>query len=110
MIEQVAQLEQHVDTLLTLLESAKLKIGELNRENNDLKQQVNQLDENLLERTMQLEAATEQNEKLTAQVRQLEGEVEDKLSRESQIRDRLRLILTKIDSIETELTSAGAME
>lgn len=110
MIEQVEQLEQHVDTLLTLLESAKLKIGELNRENDDLKQQVNKLDENLLERTMQLEAATEQNEKLTAHVQQLEGEVEDKVTREGQIRDRLRLILNKIDSIETELTSAGAME
>ena len=42
-----------------------------------------------------------------SQIEQLEGNVESMTSKESQIRDRLRTILTKIDSIETELTSAG---
>ena len=99
MMDQIEQLEQHVETLLKLLESAKTKIIELGRENEKLKTQ--------LEQAGDLDAS---NQKLDAQVRQLQGEVEEKVTKESQIRERLRLILSKIDTIETELTSAGGME
>jgi chromosome segregation ATPase len=99
MIDQVEQLEQHVGTLLTLLESAKQKVAEYRRENEGLHQQVDQVLEIKL-----------QNEQLQQQVRQLEAEIESMASKESQIRERLRTILSKIDSIENELTSAGGSE
>jgi chromosome segregation ATPase len=95
-MDQVEQLEQHVDTLLKLLESAKAKIGELLAENGTLKKNLSE--------------ANTQNEQLLAQVFELQGDIEERTGKETQIRDRLRLILSKIDSIETELTSAGSVD
>lgn len=110
MMDQVEQLEQHVETLLKLLESAKIKIGEINRENENLQQQLDNLDEELKDHKNQLGEAIALNGQLKSQVERLEGDVEGMTSKESQIRDRLRTILSKIDSIETELTSAGSIE
>lgn len=107
MMDQVEQLEQHVETLLRLLESAKTKIGELNRDNENMQQQIDHLGDELKQHQDQLGDAITLNEQLKSQIEQLEGNVESMTSKESQIRDRLRTILTKIDSIETELTSAG---
>jgi DNA repair exonuclease SbcCD ATPase subunit len=99
MIDQVELLEQHVETLLTLLESSKLKVVELKRENEGLQQQIDQMSEVALH-----------NEQLQGQVQQLEAEMEGMASKETQIRERLRTILSKIDSIENELTSAGSAD
>lgn len=95
MMDQVELLEGHVETLLKLLESAKAKIGEMARENDQLKLQV----ENAAE-------LSRENVRLESQVQELESELESHASKESQIRDRLKTILTKIDTIENEMTSA----
>jgi FtsZ-binding cell division protein ZapB len=50
------------------------------------------------------------NDQLQNQVHQLEGEIEAMAGKETQIRERLRTILGKIDTIENELTSAGGVE
>ena len=110
MMDQVEQLEQHVETLLKLLASAKTKINELNRENDGIKQQGITLNEDLKLHQDQLHETIAHNKQLQAQVSQLEGEIEGMTSKESQIRDRLRTILGKIDTIESELTSAGSLE
>ena len=108
MMEQVELLEQHIETLLKLLESAKSKIGELAQENGGLKAQAEKMTGDLkshIDKIIEVEA---QNEELQAQIGRLEEEIEGRSTRESQIRDRLCTILNKIDSIETELTSAGS--
>jgi chromosome segregation ATPase len=103
MMDQVELLEQHVEALLRLLESAKIKVAELEGANSELQGKVNHLEE------VELELTT-QNEQLQNQVHQLEGEVEEMAGKESQIRDRLRTILGKIDTIENELTMAGGAQ
>lgn len=99
MMDQVEQLEQHVETLLKLLESAKVKITEVVRENDALKEK--------LEGCNHVDA---ENQELQAQVKHLESEVSGMTNKESQIRERLQAILSKIDTIENELTSAGGMD
>ena len=70
MIDQVELLEQHVETLLTLLESSKLKVVELKRANESLQQQIDHMSEVKL-----------QNEQLQEQVQQFETELEGMASK-----------------------------
>jgi outer membrane murein-binding lipoprotein Lpp len=80
-----------------LFESAKQKIEELRLENGQLQQRIDQLSE--------VEA---QNTQLQSQVEGLEGDVEAMMGKETQIRERLRTILAKIDTIENEMTAPSA--
>ena len=56
----------------------------------------------------QIQQLTGENEQLQSQILQLEGELQGMAGKETQIRDRLRTILSKIDTIESELTSNGS--
>ena len=99
MIEQIEQLEKRVEALLRVQEAARQQVAEARRENERLRAQIDQL------------AGTKtQNDQLQSQVAQLETELEGMSSKETQIRERLRTILGKIDSIENELTASGGAQ
>lgn len=99
MMDQVEMLEQHVEALVRLFESAKDRIEELQRENGGLQQRIDQLSE-----------VETHNTQLQTQVGELEGEIEGMMNKETQIRERLRTILAKIDTIENEITTPGGAE
>jgi chromosome segregation ATPase len=98
MMEQVEQLEQRVDGLIRLLEGAR----EENRQLRDHGEQQRRMIE-------ELSGVRDANESLQQQIRRLEGELESMAQKEAQIRDRLRLILEKIDSMEHEISHGGAL-
>lgn len=96
MFEQIDQLEQRVETLINLLEQTREDQKRLEQENQDLREQIQQRD-----------AVGSENEQLLTQVQQLEGEVENRAAKESQIRDRLQSILSRINTIENDLQDSA---
>jgi chromosome segregation ATPase len=97
MIEQIEQLESRVDALARLLEASRQQNAQLQQENSQLRDQLGVL--------QQLKS---QNGELENQVQHLETELEGMAQKETQIRDRVRTILERIDAIENELGPTGA--
>lgn len=92
MFEQIEQLEGRVEALMTLLEEAGQRVDELQRENRRIQHE--------LEVKADLE---EQNVQYRKQIELLENTLEENGRKETQIRERLKGMLTRIDSLETEL-------
>jgi predicted RNase H-like nuclease (RuvC/YqgF family) len=92
MFEQIEQLEGRVETLMSLLEESGQRIEDLQRENRRLQHE--------LETKADVE---EQNVQYRRQIELLENTLEENGKKEAQIRERLKGMLTRIDSLETEL-------
>lgn len=92
MLDQITQLEERIEKLLSMLGQRRERIDELQLENERLR---GQLDEST--------GIHSHNKELKNQVVQLEDELEGMADKEGKIRNRLRMILSKIDSIEQDL-------
>jgi predicted RNase H-like nuclease (RuvC/YqgF family) len=96
MFEQIEQLEGRVNALVGTLEEARRQIAALRQENRRLQ---GQLDEKT--------AMEQRNAQLQRQMDELQRDLEDKSQKESQIRERLKGILGRIESLEQEAGRGG---
>lgn len=100
MIDRIDALEEKISALVDKVNEAKGRIGELQRQNRELMmlaEQKNQTDSD--------------NVRLQGRIRELENELNMRDDKESTVKDRLKMILNRIDTLEAEileLDSQGA--
>jgi predicted RNase H-like nuclease (RuvC/YqgF family) len=96
MFEQIEQLEERITALVRMLEEARVQIDELTADNRQLRQQIDQQAK-----------AQQSGEQLQHQVEELQRHLEEKSQKEAQIRDRLKGILNRIETLEQEAGHSG---
>lgn len=92
MIDRIDALEEKIGALVDKINEAKVRIGELQRHNRDLML--------LAEEKKQTDS---DNLRLQARIRDLEAELNARDDRESTVKDRLKMILNRIDTLEAEI-------
>jgi chromosome segregation ATPase len=92
MIDRIDALEEKIAALVDKINEAKGRIGELQRQNRELvalAEQKNQTDSD--------------NLRLQGRIRELEQELNMRDDKESTVKDRLKMILNRIDTLESEI-------
>lgn len=92
MIDRIDALEEKIAALVDKVNEAKVRIGELQRQNRELMmlaEQKNQTDND--------------NMRLQGRIRELEQELNLRDDKESTVKDRLKMILNRIDTLEAEI-------
>ncbi|MGI8906898.1 MAG: hypothetical protein ACR2IE_10455 [Candidatus Sumerlaeaceae bacterium] len=92
MIDRIDALEEKISALVDKINEAKGRIGELQRQNRELSavvEQKNQTDSD--------------NVRLQGRIRELEQELNLRDDKESTVKDRLKMILNRIDTLESEI-------
>lgn len=92
MIDRIELLEEKIAALLQKVGDTKTRIGELQRQNRELA--------GLLE---QKELTESDNARLHERIRELEAELNSRDDRENTVKDRLKAILNRIDTLESEI-------
>ncbi len=92
MIDRIDALEEKIGALVDKINDAKVRIGELMRQNRDLML--------VAEEKKQTDS---DNARLQARIRDLESELNSRDDRESTVKDRLKMILNRIDTLEAEI-------
>jgi len=92
MIDRIDALEEKIAALVDKINEAKVRIGELQRQNRELIL--------LAEEKKQTDS---DNLRLQQRIRDLEGELNARDDRESTVKDRLKMILNRIDTLEAEI-------
>jgi len=92
MIDRIELLEEKIAALLQKVHEAKNRIGELQRNNREMA--------GLLE---QKELTDSDNDRLQARIRELEAELNNRDDKENVVKDRLKAILNRIDTLEAEI-------
>ena len=92
MIDRIDMLEEKIAALLQKVHETKNRIGELQRTNKELAL--------LLEQKDQTDAS---NTRLQTRIQELEAELNARDDKENTVKDRLKLILNRIDTLEAEI-------
>jgi hypothetical protein len=92
MIDRIDALEEKIAALLDRINETKLRTGELQRHNRELA--------GLLEQKEQTDA---DNARLQGRIRELEAELNARDDKENTVKDRLKMILNRIDTLESEI-------
>ena len=92
MIDRIELLEEKIAALLQKVHETKNRIGELQRNNRELA--------SLLE---QKEQTDSDNSRLQQRIRELEAELNSRDDKENTVKDRLKAILNRIDTLEAEI-------
>ncbi len=92
MIDRIELLEEKIAALLHRVGDAKGRMGELQRQNQELA--------GLLEQKGQTDS---DNNRLQDRIRELEGELNSRDDKENVVKDRLKAILNRIDTLESEI-------
>ena len=92
MIDRIELLEEKIAALLQKVHETKTRIGELQRQNREMA--------GLLE---QKELTDTDNDRLQARIRELEAELNTRDDKENVVKDRLKAILNRIDTLEAEI-------
>lgn len=92
MIDRIELLEEKFAALLQKVHDAKTRIGDLQRNNRELA--------GLLQ---QKESTDSDNTRLQDRIRELEAELNTRDDRENTVKDRLKAILNRIDTLESEI-------
>src|SRR5688572_18313586 len=92
MIDRIELLEEKIAALLQRVHDAKVRIGDLQRQNRELA--------GLLE---QKEQTDSDNGRLQERIRELEAELNLRDDKENTVKDRLKAILNRIDTLEAEI-------
>lgn len=92
MIDRIDALEEKIAALVDKINEAKVRIGELQRNNRELNA--------LVEQKKQTDA---DNGRLQGRIQELEAELNLRDDKESTVKDRLKMILNRIDTLEAEI-------
>lgn len=92
MIDRLDALEEKIATLVQKINEAKTRNSELNRQNREL-----------LQIAEQKKIGDQESLRLQERIRQLEEELNQRDDKESTARDRLKVIMSRIDSMESEI-------
>ena len=92
MIDRIDALEEKIAALLDKVNEAKGRIGELQRQNRELMMLVEQKNQ-----------TDSDNVRLQGRIRELEQELNLRDDKESTVKDRLKMILNRIDTLEAEI-------
>lgn len=91
MMDRLDALEEKIAALVDKINEAKARILDLQRQNREL-----------LQIAEQKQVADQQNLALQERIRELESELNNRDDRETTVRDRLKLLLNRIDTLEAE--------
>ncbi len=97
MLDRIEELEQKINALVEKLNLAKARIAELQQHNREL-----------LRIAKEKEEGDREIARLHERIRELENEINDRETRETTARDRLKAILNQIDSLENEIAQLHA--
>ncbi len=92
MIDRIEALEDRVGALVEKTNDAKMRIADLQRQNREL-----------MAIAEQKRIVDQENARLHARIRELEHELNARDDRESSAKDRLKMILNRIDALEAEI-------
>lgn len=92
MIDRIDALEEKIAALLEKTNEKKIRVNELQRQNHELL--------GLLEEKEQTDL---DNGRLQTRIRELEAELNSRDDKENIVKDRLKMILTRIDTLESEI-------
>lgn len=92
MIDRIELLEEKIGALLQKVTDAKGNMGDLQRQNRELL--------GLLEQKAETDS---DNARLQERIRELEAELNSRDDKENVVKDRLKAILNRIDTLETEI-------
>ncbi len=92
MIDRIEALEEKIAALVEKINEAKARIAELQRQNRDLYQIAEQK-----------KVVDQDNQRLQSRVKELEAELNSRDDKESAVKDRLKMILNRIDTLEAEI-------
>ena len=97
MIDRIDALEEKITALVEKINEAKVRIHELQRHNRELTGIVEQ---NKIQE--------QDNMRLQARIKELEAELNSRDDKESAVKDRLKMILNRIDMLESEIVELDA--
>ena len=92
MIDRIEALEEKITALVEKVNEAKTRIADLQRQNAEL-----------FESAEQKKVVDEENARLQARIRELETEMNSRDDKELTVKDRLKMILNRIDTLEAEI-------
>src|SRR5688572_26279405 len=92
MIDRIDALEEKIAALVDKINEAKVRITDLQRQNKELYQ----LSE-------QKKVTDADNGRLQNRIKELEAELNSRDDKESAVKDRLKMILNRIDTLEAEI-------
>lgn len=92
MIDRIELLEEKIAALLQKVNDAKSRSGDLQRQNRELALMLEQKDQ-----------TDSENARLQERIRELEAELNSRDDKENLVKDRLKAILNRIDTLESEI-------
>ncbi|MCX7718260.1 MAG: hypothetical protein N2111_07650 [Candidatus Sumerlaeaceae bacterium] len=92
MIDRLDALEEKITALVAKINEAKSRIAELQRQNRELMQIAEQK-----------KVTDRENVTLQERIKELEAELNARDDKETAVKDRLKVILNRIDTIEAEI-------
>jgi chromosome segregation ATPase len=92
MIDRIDALEEKITALVDKINEAKARIIELQRQNKEL-----------FLVSEQKKATDQENIDLQERIKELESELNNRDDKEATVKDRLKMILNRIDTLESEI-------
>jgi seryl-tRNA synthetase len=92
MIDRIDALEEKIAALVDKINEAKARINDLQRQNKELYQIAEQK-----------KVLDQDNLRLQNRIKELEAELNARDDKESAVKDRLKMILNRIDTLEAEI-------
>lgn len=92
MIDRIDALEEKIAALVDKINEAKVRITDLQRQNKELYQLAEQK-----------KVTDADNGRLQNRIKELEAELNSRDDKESVVKDRLKMILNRIDTLEAEI-------
>jgi seryl-tRNA synthetase len=92
MIDRIDALEEKIAALVDKINEAKARIFDLQRQNKELYAIAEQK-----------KVVDHENTRLRSQIKELEAELNSRDDKESTVKDRLKMILNRIDTLEAEI-------
>ena len=92
MIDRIELLEEKIAALIDKVNDTKGRIGELQRQNRELASMLELKDQ-----------TDSDNNRLQERIRELEAELNSRDDKENLVKDRLKAILNRIDTLESEI-------
>lgn len=92
MIDRIELLEEKIAALVQKINDTKVRMGDLQRHNRELANMLQQKDQ-----------TDSDNSRLQERIRELEAELNERDDKENVVKDRLKTILNRIDTLEAEI-------
>jgi seryl-tRNA synthetase len=92
MIDRIDALEEKIAALVDKINEAKTRIADLQRQNKELYLIAEQK-----------KVGDQESLRLQARIKELESELNERDDKESAVKDRLKMILNRIDTLEAEI-------